>query len=145
MHLTNHTDYALRMLIYLALAGDRRSTIGAIARAYGISENHLMKVSQHLVRAGWVESTRGRGGGLTLRRRPEDIVVGRVVRDMETGFDMAECHADGDACLIMPYCRLHSVLEEAVDAFLGQLDRHTLADLLPPDASKGLKHRLLAT
>lgn len=142
MHLTTHTDYALRVLIYLALAGDRRATVGGIARAYGISANHLMKVSQHLARAGWITSTRGKLGGLTLQRRPEDIVVGQVVRDMEPGFDLAACQADRSACTITPFCRLRGVFDMALDAFLDELDRHTLADLLTPAERHGLEYQL---
>lgn len=145
MHLTAHTDYALRMLIYLGLAGDRRVTIRDIARAYGISENHLMKVSQHLVRCGWIESARGRGGGLTLNRRPGEIVVGAVVRDMEAGFPIAECHANPETCLISPFCRLREVFSDALTAFLDRLDRHTLADLIAADVRPGLERRLTAS
>lgn len=142
MRLTTHTDYALRVLIYLALAQDRRTTIGDIARAYAISENHLMKVGQHLARSGWVISTRGKGGGLCLARHPEDIVVGEVIRDMEAGFDLAECHADRGACAITPFCKLRTVLADALAAFLGELDRHTLADLLSQDVRSGLERQL---
>ncbi len=143
MHLTTHTDYAFRVLFYLAVAGDRRVTVGDIARAYGISENHLMKVSQHLVHTGWVKSVRGRRGGLHLQKRPETIIVGNVVRDMEGGFDLVACQADPDNCLITPFCRLKSVVGEALEAFLGYLDGKTLADLLTPGTVKDLERRLL--
>lgn len=144
MRLKAHTDYALRMLIYLALAGDRRSTIGDIARAYDISEHHLMKVSQHLVRCGWVNSVRGKGGGLTLARRPEDVVIGNVVRDMEASFPMAECFGNDGCCVITPFCRLRGLFELALAAFMRELDGQTLAGLLDPSARQGLGRRLFA-
>lgn len=142
MHLTTHTDYAIRVLVYLALAGERRVTIGDIARAYGISENHLMKVGQHLARAGWVVSTRGRRGGISLNPRPENIVLGEVIRDMETGFALVACQADDKDCVISPFCRLRGILDEALDAFLVKLDRYTLADLIASDMRPDLERQL---
>lgn len=142
MHLTIHTDYALRVLVYLALAGEKRVTIGDIARAYGISENHLMKVGQHLARSGWIEATRGRHGGVSLSCRPEDVALGNVVRDMESSFELVACQADGESCAITPFCRFRGILEDALAAFLGELDRHTLADLLADDVRTGLERQL---
>lgn len=142
MRLTTHTDYAFRVLIYLALAGDRRVPVGDIARAYGISGNHLMKVGQHLSRTGWVTSSRGRGGGLKLLCRPEDIVLGEVIRDMEPGFDLVACQADSNACVITEYCQLRGVLDEALNAFHQKLDRYTLADLIAPGVARDLEQRL---
>lgn len=142
MHLTIHTDYALRVLVYLALAGEKRVTIGDIARAYGISENHLMKVGQHLARSGWIEATRGRHGGVSLGCRPENVALGDVVRDMESSFELVPCQGDGDSCAITPFCRFRGILEVALEAFLGELDRHTLADLLADDVRPGLESRL---
>lgn len=142
MHLTTHTDYAIRILIYLALAGERRVTIGDIARAYGISENHLMKVGQHLARKGWVVSVRGRRGGLHLRERPDNVVLGQVIRDMESGFDLVPCQLENGSCAITPFCRLRGILDDSLEAFFGVLDRHTLSDLLSPEAAQGLEQRL---
>ena len=131
MRLTVHTDYALRMLIYLALCAPERSTIQEIAEAYGISKNHLMKVAHELGRAGWVETLRGRGGGLRLKGRPAAIRVGAVVRRMEEDFRLVECFdPDSDTCRITPACRLQGVLREAGLAFIDVLDGYTLADLV---------------
>lgn len=142
MHLTTHTDYALRVLIYLALAGERRGTAGDIARAYGISVNHLMKVCHHLAHGGWVEAKRGRNGGLRLRHSPEDIVIGQVIRDMESGFELVACQGDRCTCTIASHCRLRDMVGRALEAFLGELDRYTLSDLLAADLSAGLERRL---
>ncbi|AWN37228.1 Rrf2 family transcriptional regulator [Methylobacterium radiodurans] len=129
MRLTRYTDYALRTLIYLGLNEPRQSSIGEIARAYGISENHLTKVVHQLGRLGLVRTIRGRGGGLRLALDPAEIVVGAVVRQTEEDLALVECFAGG-ACAITPSCRLRRVLGEALAAFLAVLDRYTLADLL---------------
>lgn len=129
MRLTRYTDYALRTLIYLGLNEPRQSSIGEIARAYGISENHLTKVVHQLGRLGLVRTIRGRGGGLRLALDPAEIVVGAVVRQTEEDLALVECFSGG-ACAITPSCRLRRVLGEALAAFLAVLDRYTLADLL---------------
>ena len=137
MRLTIFTDYALRVLIYLGAHRDeeRLATIGDIAAAYRISENHLMKVVHHLARYGYVETTRGKGGGMRLARNPERINIGAVVRGTEEDFAMVECFQDGNvACPIAPACALQEVLGRAVGAFFEVLDSTTLADLLKPRA-----------
>lgn len=125
MRLSRHTDYALRVLIHLAAAPDRRASIAAIARAYSISENHLMKVVHMLGRAGLIDTVRGRGGGIQLARPPEEISIGLVVRHGESGLTLADC----ENCVIAPSCGLTGVLAEALVAFLAVLDRYTIADV----------------
>lgn len=125
MRLTRHTDYALRVLIHLAAHPRNFSSIAAVSTAFGISQNHLMKVVQGLAAAGFVETVRGRNGGLRLAREPEAINVGAVVRRTEESFDIADC----DGCVIAPACGLTKVLNEALAAFLAVLDRYSLADL----------------
>ena len=139
MRITQHTDYALRVLIYLALRTDERSTIREISEAYAISRNHLMKVVQKLVAAGYVEATRGAGGGLMLARRPEAIGIGKVVRELEPDFGLVECFRPDNACVITPACRLPAMLDEALTAFHRTLDGYTLADIATPDRRDGLK------
>ena len=139
MQLTQYSDYALRALIYLGVNRDRRCTVGEIAGAYGISENHLTKVVHRLGRAGFVATTRGRNGGLELAMAPGEIGIGAVFRATEGNCDLVECFADGkgNGCPISGPCALTHVLETALDAFLDVLDRHTLEDLLRPrDALK---------
>ena len=126
MRLTRYTDYAMRVLLYLASQpDDRLSSIGEIARGYGISQNHLMKVVNDLVRAGYIESVRGRFGGIRLARHADTINVGQVVRHTEDDFDLVDC----DGCVIAPACGLTGVLHEATSAFLAVLDRYSLADV----------------
>lgn len=130
MKLSTFTDYSLRMLMYLAAEPQRRVTIAEIAAAFGISEHHLGKVAQSLGRDGWLANVRGNGGGLALAMAPQQIGIGEVVRLTERGDLPAACFADDSApCAIGAVCRLRGVLDEAVQAFYGVLDRYTLADL----------------
>ena len=132
MQLTRYTDYSLRVLIYLATHRDGLATTEQIANAYGISLAHLSKVVKHLARGGYVETVRGRSGGLRLAVPPEEIVLGEVVRSTEETLALVECFAapGSGACRIEPACDLARVLDQALRAFLGVLDRHTLADVV---------------
>jgi Rrf2 family nitric oxide-sensitive transcriptional repressor len=133
MQLTQFTDYALRTLLYVGAHPGRRVPIAEVSAAYGISNAHLVKVAGLLARAGFVRSLRGRGGGLELAGRPEDITVGAVVRACEPNFHLVECFDEAHgACPIAPVCGLAPVLAEAQRRFLATLDEHTLADLLTP-------------
>lgn len=131
MRLTTFTDYSLRVLMYLAAVPGRRATIGEIARAFDISENHLMKVVHALGKAGLLANVRGRGGGLALARAPQAINVGAVVRATEGEAIPAECfERAASTCDLLRVCQLRGVLAEAVAAFHAVLDRYTLADLV---------------
>lgn len=140
MRLTVFTDYALRVLMYLALDPERRVTIRDVAEAYGISRNHLMKVVNKLSRAGIVESSRGVNGGLWLARPPEEITVGEVVRGTEDDLALVECFRPDNQCVITPECELKRVFGSALQAFLDTLDSRTIADLVEP--SQRLRRRL---
>lgn len=134
MRLTRFTDYSLRALIFLCLRDGENSSIAEIARAYAISEHHLTKVIYRLGQLGLVKTTRGRNGGLRLGRLPEEIGLGEVVRQTEEDMAIAECFGSG-CCAIAGVCELQTVLQEALQAFLLVLDRHTLADLIRPRSS----------
>jgi len=137
MRLTRYTDYALRVLIYLAARPEELSAINDISRAYGISQNHLMKVVSDLAGNGYVTSLRGRNGGIRLAMPAKDINVGDVVRHTEDGFDLVDC----GSCVIAPACGLTGVFGEALSAFMSVLDGYTLADLV----SRRTKLRALLT
>jgi Rrf2 family nitric oxide-sensitive transcriptional repressor len=130
MKLTAFTDYSLRVLMYLASAPGRRATIAEIAKTFDVSENHLTKVVHMLGKQGWIETVRGKGGGMQLTRRPQDICIGKVVRDTEGAAMPSEFFApDGGQCAISGCCKLKGVLAEAVSAFYSVLDSYTLDDI----------------
>jgi Rrf2 family nitric oxide-sensitive transcriptional repressor len=130
MKLTAFTDYSLRVLIFLATDPTRRATIAQIAAAYDISQNHLVKVAHFLGKHGWIETVRGKGGGILLAMPAEAINVGRVVRDTEGAAVPAECFLpEGGACAITATCRLKNVLADALKAFYQVLDTYSLADI----------------
>ena len=133
MRLTVYTDYSLRLLIYAALKPDGLVNISEVADAYGISRNHLTKVVHQLGIAGFLETVRGKGGGLRLSRPSEMIRIGDVVRCTEPDMALTPCFQPIEApCPIVPSCLLRTALQEARDAFLGVLDSYTLADLAAP-------------
>ena len=131
MRLTAYTDYALRLLMLVAIRNGETVTIREVADRYGISRNHLMKIANQLSAAGIIEATRGRGGGMTLARDARDITIGEVVRLTEDGFALVECFdPESDTCAISPVCKLRRALREALGAFLGVLDSYSLGDLV---------------
>lgn len=131
MKLSTFTDYSLRVLLFLATRPEHRATIGEIAQAFDISENHLTKVVHFLAKAGWLASVRGRGGGLTLGRPAGEIVIGEVVRATEGPARLAECFEPAaNQCCITRVCELRNVLAEAADAFYRVLDSYTLAEMV---------------
>ncbi|MTI63930.1 Rrf2 family transcriptional regulator [Methylophaga sp.] len=130
MQLTTHSDYAMRLLIYLAIhPGDRPATVKDAAERYGISTNHLAKVAQKLVQEKIVLSQRGRGGGLKLAVQPVDINIGKLIRKTEN-LELLECFGDQCACPIDNVCILYSALRKAQKAFLDVLDGYTLEDVV---------------
>ncbi|MAX23190.1 MAG: Rrf2 family transcriptional regulator [Phycisphaeraceae bacterium] len=131
MHLTQFTDYSLRVLIYLGLHQDRLVSISEISEAYEISRNHLLKVVHHLTKAGYVDGIRGRNGGLKLSMKPEKIIIGKVVRVSEPNFNVVECFSkEHNTCPIAPNCKLKSIFNDAVNSFLEELDKHSLSEIL---------------
>lgn len=131
MRLTVYTDYALRVLMYLAVHTDPMPTIAEIASTFGISRNHLVKVAYDLGQTGYIETVRGRRGGLRLAQAPADIRVGDVVRRTEPDLALVPCFEPiRTACVLSPECRLRGALHQAQAAFLEALDRFTLADLV---------------
>ena len=131
MRLTTFSDYTLRVLMFLAINPDRLVTVPEIAAAYGISENHLVKVVHQLSRAGTVEAVRGKGGGLRLAYDPKDIRLGQIVRASEGTAPIVECLSDDPtSCRIAPACRLAAILVRGFEALFATLDEYTLADLV---------------
>ncbi len=131
MQLTHFSDYALRVVLYLAMHEDRLVSIREVSETFGVSPNHLVKVVQVLVREGLVASTRGRSGGLRLAVAPSAINLGALIRKTEPHLNLLECFdLETNSCPIVRACGLKKVMVDAQRAFLGVLDGHTLADVL---------------
>jgi Rrf2 family nitric oxide-sensitive transcriptional repressor len=149
MRLTLYSDFALRTLIQVGLSDGKLTTVNDIARSFGVSKPHLMKVVAHLGQMGYVDAVRGRNGGIRLTREPRDINIGQVVRDTEDQLHVVGCLERNGYCPIERVCVLRSALRDATDAFLAVLDTYTLADLIKPqkalsslllDGSVSLRH-----
>lgn len=141
MQLTRYTDYALRVLLYLAISPNRQANITEIADFFNISRNHLVKVVHQLGSKGFVKTTRGKGGGLSLQHPPEMIRIGEVVRSMENHFNWVECFdPTQQRCRLLPGCGLKHLLTRAGDAYLQVLDNATLADMLLDTVLVDLSH-----
>jgi Rrf2 family nitric oxide-sensitive transcriptional repressor len=130
MKLSLFTDYSLRVLMFAALKGESFS-LSEVAESYDISRHHLVKVVNYLAKLGYLETRRGRGGGIALGMKPEDIRIGMVVRRTEDSPFIVECFdKQHNTCPINGSCRLKGALAQAVNAFYETLDRHTLRDLV---------------
>lgn len=129
MELDKFTDYALRVLMTLAVRAPERVPTSEIAALFDLSDHHLSKVATQLVREGFVASERGRNGGLILARAADQISVGAVVRAMKRDDPVVECFGANRSCLILPACGLRNPLAEAQEAFFTTLDQYTLAEV----------------
>src|SRR5579863_7031271 len=132
MRLTLHTDYSLRVLIHVGVADRNLVTISDIAKTFDISKQHLMKVVNNLSQKCYLDTVRGRAGGIRLSRPPRDIKVGEVVRETEETLGVIGCLEQRGYCPIQRVCELRGVFNEATQAFLAVLDGYTLADLIKP-------------
>lgn len=153
MRLTRYSDYALRSLLFLALhPKDKLANISDIAKAYNISKSHLTKIIHQLALLGYVQSVRGKNGGIRINKDPKEINIGTLVRHTEAGFEIVECFESNNAtikpdtlqsipmvnvleqqptkCVISPVCELKWVMAEATQAFVAVLDGYTLADMM---------------
>lgn len=131
MHLTTHTDYAIRSLIMLGLVAPEQLTIAQISGAYGISENHLVKVVGRLAKLGYVTTSRGKTGGVRLAVDPSQVDLGVLVKEIEPELGVVACLREEDTpCTIDGACRLRGILHEATQNFLTTLSAYTLADML---------------
>jgi Rrf2 family transcriptional regulator, nitric oxide-sensitive transcriptional repressor len=136
MRVTLQTDYSLRVLMYAATKGERLSRIDEIAKSFGISKNHLMKVVYELGKSGYLETIRGRNGGIRLMRKPSQINIGTVVRETEKDLSMLGCLAGVEGfCCVEQICVLRRAFRDASQAFIAVLDRYTVEDLIKPKAT----------
>lgn len=131
MRLTTFTDYTIRVLIFMGIHPGQITTVGELALRYDISRNHLTKVIHYMGQQGYIETLRGKGGGIKLAMSPEQINIGTLVRDTEKNTALAECFNGDDChCRILPACRLTGILHEAQESFYRVLDHYTVADLI---------------
>lgn len=131
MRLTNYSDYSLRVLIYLSTEpNEKLVNIKDIAEAYDISKNHLMKIIYNLGKMGYIETIRGRNGGIRLAKLPSDINIGELIRKTEEDFHIVECFEHNNNCVITPVCSLKHIFNKALDQFLQVLDQYTLEDIV---------------
>jgi Rrf2 family nitric oxide-sensitive transcriptional repressor len=130
MRLTTQTDYALRVLVYLAISPKEHARIRDIADAYKISRDHLAKIVQKLQHVGFVSTARGKGGGVRLCSAINEINIGTVVREMEGTEYLVECFSPDNQCVITCACSLPKALREAVEGFMAALDHYTLEDIV---------------
>ncbi|HLS50663.1 MAG TPA: Rrf2 family transcriptional regulator [Burkholderiaceae bacterium] len=147
MRLTQHTDYAMRLLMYLGQHPDRLCTIAEVAGVYNISVPHLMKITHRLGQQGWIETVRGKNGGMRLAHPADSIRLGDVIRDTENDFNLVECFdAETSTCLLQDMCHMSHVIAAALQKFMQHLDQYTLADIIPaksisPNAAPGVLRR----
>lgn len=132
MRLTLHTDYALRVMIHVGMRDGELVTITEIADCHGISKNHLTKVVHHLGRVGFLETVRGKHGGVRLLMRPDQVRLGEFIRATEEDFALVRCMRCGgeEDCLFEGHCLANPALSAGLEAFFRELDRYTLADML---------------
>lgn len=131
MKLTSYTDYSIRVLIYLGINDDRLCTSSEISEFYGISRNHLAKIIHQLSSLNLIESFKGASGGIKLALAPKEINLGKLIRKTEPDFNIVECfNTNGNTCRISPICKLKSIFNESTNAFLKNLDKYSLKDIL---------------
>lgn len=130
MKLTQFTDYALRTLMYLATQPEKRFTVKDISESFNISYHHMVKVAHALSKQGYVKTTKGKGGGISLSKPANEINLGGVVSALEPDFDIAECFSDNNQCHITSICDLKHILFDARNAFIRELEKHSLANIV---------------
>ena len=130
MRVTKFSDYALRVLIYLACnPSGNLTTISQLAEAYSISVHHVRMVVHKLGQLGYINCMQGKGGGFELALEPSEILLGDVIRETENDFYMVECFNPEGVCPIVKACKLQNILADALNAFMETLDQYTLADI----------------
>ena len=129
MRLTQFTDYALRTLMYLEVYSDRKCTVKEISNIYNISYNHMVKVVHSLSRCGYIQSFKGKGGGIILLDAVRRMTLREIIETLEPDLDLVECFSQNGQCCITPVCRLKNILAEAHNAFMQELDKYKLADI----------------
>lgn len=136
MQLTSYTDYSLRALLYIGEHRDRLVTVSEISEHYGVSRNHMVKVIHNLGASGYLQTVRGKSGGVRLAKEPEEIKISDVVLLTEPHMDIQECFSqEKNTCPLINDCSLMGVFYKARKGFMSVLEQYTLADMLKPSSS----------
>ncbi len=144
MRLTSFTDLGVRAALYVARADGRRCTMGEIADFYGVSHEHMRKVVHKLARLGYLRSSRGHGGGVTLGQPAAQITLGRLVAALEEDLCLVDCVGLG--CILEPSCSVKGAINRAARAFIATLDEVTLAELIDePEMGRRLRRLPIVT
>jgi len=131
MQLTRFTDYSLRTLMYLASHSGQLSSVKEISGHYGISRNHLVKVVHRLSQLGYIETLKGKGGGIQIAKGAEKIRLGVLISELEPNMNLVECFdVKTNTCRITGACQLKHYLYEAVRSFINTMNKYTLADTI---------------
>lgn len=132
MQLTRFTDYGLRTLMYVAARAENSASVKEVAEHYGISRNHLVKVVHRLSQLGYIETTKGKGGGIKIAKDAEKLRLGDLIKQLEPNMNMVECFdAKTNTCRITGSCQLKHYLFEATQNFIDTMNRYTLANTMP--------------
>ncbi|MFK4051237.1 RrF2 family transcriptional regulator [Acinetobacter venetianus] len=128
MQLNKFTDYALRILLYVARPSDVPYTIADIAKDLHVSQNHLVKVVHFMGKQHWIVTIRGKGGGIRLNPDARNIKLGEIVRILQGNHQIVECNTP--PCVLRSQCGLKGILDQALESFYQSLDRYTLSEVL---------------
>lgn len=127
-YITSFTDYGLRTLMYVATRSEHTTSVKEIAEHYGISRNHLVKVVHRLSQLGYIETTKGKGGGIKIAKDTEKLRLGDLIEQLEPNMNTVECFAKTNTCRITGSCQLKHYLFEATQNFINTMNKYTLAD-----------------
>ncbi|PPC05608.1 Rrf2 family transcriptional regulator [Acinetobacter pittii] len=128
MQLNKFTDYALRILMYVARPSDVPYTIAEIAKDLHVSQNHLVKVVHFMGKQEWIITIRGKGGGIRLNPDALNSNLGSIVRILQGDNQIVECNTP--PCVLRSHCGLKGILDQALESFYQSLDQYTLGEVL---------------
>ena len=131
MTLSKFSDYAFRILILLGNNPDMTFTVDSISDTLGLSNHHIKKIVYKLATEGYIDSSKGRNGGLRLGMNPADINLGELLKITEDNLNIVECFSkDGCTCNISSSCKLKGLIGVALNSFMNVFHQYTLADVL---------------
>lgn len=144
MQLNKFTDYALRVLMYVAPQRELPYTIAEIAQNLHVSQNHLIKIVHFMAKQNWVITSRGKGGGIRLNPEVLALPLGHIVQTLQGDAQIVDCQKP-EPCILLPRCGLKGILNQALIDFYQSLNQYTFAQALalPAHQSKPLSIDIL--